>query len=252
MFRKVIITGASRGIGKALALEMASRGSHVFLIARDEQALKSLCEEIRSKRCKADYFAADVTDYNSCEQSIKAALQKIGGIDLALLNAGVSGSEKIEEMDAKEFKRIYDVNLFGMTNYLEFIVPLMKAQGCGTIAGVGSLADTRGFPGSAAYCSSKIAVNHLLESARIELAKFNVRVVTIKPGFVETDMTAKNKFKMPFIINSKKAAKIIADSLDTNRKIIAFPWQICWATAIAKIVPNFIFEFFLRKWYNAR
>lgn len=252
MFRKVIITGASRGIGKALALELASRGSHVFLIARDEAGLKSLCEEIRSKRCKADYFVADVTDYNSCEQSIKAALQKIGGIDLAVLNAGVSGSEKIEEMNAHEFKRIYDVNLFGMANYLEFLVPLMKAQGCGTIAGVGSLADSRGYPGSAAYCSSKIAVNHLLEAARIELSKFNIRVVTIKPGFVETDMTAKNKFKMPFIIQSNKAAKIISDQLDSYRNVIAFPWQIRWATGLTKLVPNFIFEYFLRNWHNAR
>jgi len=168
-------------------------------------------------------------------------------IDIAILNAGISGRNWLDRLNIDEFKKIIEVNLLSIAYGFEFLVPVMKQQGYGTIAGVSSLADARGYPGSSAYTASKAAATRLLESARVELKKHNINIITIKPGFVRTDMTAKNEFMMPFMIEPEKAAGIIRRGIERNKKIISFPLGRVVLTKISAHLPNFIYDPLMRK-----
>jgi short-subunit dehydrogenase len=126
---------------------------------------------------------------------------------------------------------------------MEILIPIMKRQGFGTIAGVSSLADARGFPGHAAYSASKSSATFILEAARSELAKFGINVITVKPGFVKSDMTADNKFFMPLLMETDDAAKIIVNGILSGKKRIGFPMPMVFLTYLVKILPSSVFEF---------
>ena len=248
--RNVIITGASQGIGKALAYEFARRGDNLLMLARDTDALKEICQNIYNSGGLAYYQKCDVTSAEDMKNAIEYAIKIFGTIDLALLNSGVSLGGWFDESIAEIARKTFEVNYFGVLNGLDAIIPLMKRQGYGTIAGVSSLSDFRGLPGSAAYTSSKVAVTYLLEAARIELKKYGIKIVTIKPGFVKTPMTARHKYKMPFLWEAEKAAKYIADKLERNKTRISFPLPIKIITYLVKILPGCIFDkigFFIMK-----
>jgi short-subunit dehydrogenase len=246
-FKNVLITGASRGIGKALANEYASRGANLVLLARDENALKVISTELSKSKIKTLCTKCDVSDREQMAKAIKFALDSMGTIDGAVLNAGISIRNWIEYFNADDFRKTIEVNLFSIAHGLELLVPIMKKQGYGTIAGVSSLADARGYPGSAAYTASKAAVTRLLESARVELKKNNINVITVKPGFVRTDMTAKNEFMMPFMVEPEKAARIIKRGIERNMKVISFPLGTVLLTKISAHLPNFIYDPLMRK-----
>jgi NAD(P)-dependent dehydrogenase (short-subunit alcohol dehydrogenase family) len=149
---------------------------------------------------------------------------------------------QMAEISSENFAKIIDVNVLGTARAIEAFLPLFRRQGSGIIAGVGSLSDCRGLPGSAAYTSSKIAVSHLLEAARIELKPLGIRVVTIKPGFVRTNMTAHHTFKMPFIIDPDIAAKVIANGIARGKNRVYFPKIIAFGAYIARALPSAIYE----------
>ncbi|MFC2131287.1 SDR family NAD(P)-dependent oxidoreductase [Bacteroidota bacterium] len=244
----ILITGASRGIGKALALEFAKYNAQLILIARDEQKLKESTELLKSKDISAFYKICDVTDKEQMKKSVDFAIDKIGSIDIAILNAGVAGSGYFENFDSDNLKKIFDVNVFGLANGMETLIPVMKKQGYGKIAGVSSLADSRGIPGNAAYCASKSATSFILEAARIELEKYGINIITIKPGFVKSDMTAQNTFYMPFLMETTVAAKIIVKGILSGKKRIAFPLPLVILSYLGKTIPAKLFEFFIKKW----
>ena len=246
--KKIIITGASRGIGKEVAIEFAKQGHQLVLLARNEENLSNICNSLKDVNPSVCYKVCDVTDKEQMSEAIDFAIQKMGGIDIALLNAGVAGSGYFENFDSENLKRIFDVNVMGIAYGLELLIPIMKNQGHGIIAGVASLAEARGIPGNAAYCASKSAATFLLEAARIELQKFGIKVLTIKPGFVKSDMTANNTFYMPFLMETKEAAKIIINGIIAGKKYIGFPMPMVFLSWLGKTVPSGIFEFFIKLW----
>ncbi|MGE5478916.1 MAG: SDR family NAD(P)-dependent oxidoreductase [Chloroflexota bacterium] len=250
---KISIVGASQGIGKALALELASRGAELFLLSRDERALAEVAAEAGRRGAKAHYAVCDATDLDRMKERAKEAAVAMGRIDIAVLNAGVAGSGFADEFSSAKVKKIFDVNVYGLAHGLEAYIPIMLAQGGGTIAGVSSLADSRGFPGSAAYSASKAAASHLLEATRVELRNRGVKVITIKPGFVRTNMTNKNDFTMPFLMEVDRAAKIIANGLERGKPRIYFPKMMTAISTLGRIIPGAIFDWALKdKKYSAR
>lgn len=238
---KVLITGASRGIGRAAAVEFGKKNCEVFLIARSSDRLDETAELVRAAGGKAWSSPADMSVYEEIKESFDRAENEMNGIDCALLNAARGGKDRFADYESETLEKIFELNVFSISRGIEILVPKMRDRG-GIIAGVGSLADARGFPGNSAYCASKAAVSHLLEAARIELTPLGIKVITIKPGFVRTKMTAGNEFNMPFLMEPEKAGKTIVKKILTGKKRISFPPITALASYLGKIAPGFIFE----------
>ena len=246
-FKNVVIFGASQGIGKALALEYISAGSKLVILSRNAAQTKLLSEEITAGGGKCYYLTCDITSTESVKSGIIFAAEKLGKIDLVIINSGVGGPNWMESFSSKQFADTFEVNTFGIAHVLEYIIPFMIKQGYGTIAGVTSLADVRGYGGSSSYSASKAAASILLEAARVELKDKNIMVITVRPGFVKTAMTDKNEFKMPFLLQPHEAAKKIVNGIAKGRTIVQFPFPIVWATRIVKFLPNWIYDWGMSK-----
>ena len=246
--KNIFITGASRGIGKELAIQYAGSGNNVMMIARSEEDLKNICGDLRKSGYKAEYISCDVSNKEEMINAIKRTNELFGSIDIAILNAGIGMDNKMISFDSAKFEKVFDVNLFGIAYAMEELIKIMKSRGHGTIAGVGSLADGFGLPGSASYAASKIALSHFMQAARVELKPYDIKVITIKPGFVKTDMTAGNKYPMPFIMNADKAAEYIIKKINAGKKRIDFPAVPAFSNYIAKILPSFFVEWLLNNW----
>jgi len=248
--KSVLITGSSRGIGKELALAYGKQGHSIILIARNEKQLIENQKQIIASGGQANYISCDVSKPDDLQAAINEAYSIIDRIDIAILNAGIGESISFTKDYPEKLRYIFEVNFFSAVVAMDILVPKMKEQGGGTIAAVGSLADFGGLPGSAAYSTSKIALSHYLESARIELKQHNIRIITIKPGFVKTDMTARHKYPMPFIMNAAKAAKIIINGIDINKNRIYFPFFPAFVVYIFKLLPGSITDKILGNWKN--
>ena len=240
--KRIFITGASKGIGKALALKYANRGEELFLVARNIDELSALVNQINTKGGKAHFAHLDVTNREEYKTVINQTNDLMGGIDLAILNAGVSIHTHFVDYNSDNLRETIETNLFGVAYGLEYIIPLMKSQGNGTIAGVSSIADFRGVPGSSSYSASKSAVSYLLESARPELKPLGIDIVTIRFGFIKTDMTKKNDFYMPLLLTPEYTADKIVSGLDRGKRKIQFPWQMVLLTNIVRLLPYQIYE----------
>src|SRR4030095_13642790 len=250
--KKVIIFGASQGIGKALALEYAKHGCSLVLGSRNEAALEEITEEIISKNGKCFYKKCDVSITENVKDFINFSLEKLGTIDLAVINSGIGGPNWMSEFSSEQLIKMFEINTFGIARALEFLIPIMKKQGHGTIAGVTSLADVRGYGGSSSYTSSKAAASILLEAARVELKKENINVITVKPGFVKTAMTDKNEFYMPFIMNTDKAARLIRKGIEKGKSIVQFPFGTVNSTRLIKNVPNWLYDWGMNAYRPAK
>lgn len=241
-FRNVVIFGSSRGIGRALAIEYSSLKSNLILFSRNDQDIKSLSEDITNLGATAFFRKCDVSLKDNVKDAVDFAIEKLETIDLAVLNAGIGKPVWMTSFNSNDFKEVMETNTFGIAHALEYLIPVMLKQGYGTIAGVTSLSDVRGYPGSSSYCASKAAASILLESARVELKKSNIDVITVKPGFVKTAMTDKNEFYMPLIMSPEKAARIIRKGIEKKKSIVQFPFAIVNLTRLAKYAPNFLFD----------
>lgn len=241
-FKNVVIFGVSQGIGKALAIEYSSLSCCILMLSKNEAQLNALCKELNTSNKNVWAQKCDITDYDEVLAGIKFAEEKLGKIDLVIINSGVGGPNWMNKFNSKQFKETFEVNTFGIARVLEAVLPVLRNQGYGTIAGVTSLADVRGYGGSSSYSASKAAASILLESARVELKKENIKVITIRPGFVKTAMTDKNEFKMPLLMQPDKAAKIIRKGIDAGRSIVQFPLPIVMSTRLIKILPNWLFD----------
>lgn len=225
------ITGASSGIGADLARELLRRGGRVAISARNADALA----EVAGGRMHVE--PVDITDRSAVLGAADSVREALGGIDVAVLNAGTWQQIRLDSFDSEAFRIQFDTNLMGTVHCLEALVPGMLADGRGVIAGMASVAGFRGLPGSEAYGASKAALINLLESLRCGLGPKGVRVQTINPGFVRTALTERNKFPMPFIIDSVDAARIIADGLAAERTEIVFPKRMAVTMKLARFVP---------------
>lgn len=249
MRKAVLITGASQGLGKYCAFEFASRGYDLFLTARNYNALKQVETEITEKfGVSCEIFPLNVTSLDDWQMSKKFFFEKYSNLDIMLLNAGISNPMWFENFDLNNFRDTYETNIFGVLNGFNTYLPYFLEKQHGIIAVVSSLADSRGFVGSSSYSSSKIALSYLAESASIELAEKNIKVINIRPGFVKTNMTAKNQYSMPFIMEPELAAQIMVDGIEKGRNVISFPLITHIFTSIIRLTPRFIYQKLIGKW----
>lgn len=238
---RVFITGASSGIGAALAREYAARGAELGLVGRNPEKLADFSSSLPNAE-KHVCYALDVMDR---AELIKAArdFESRGATDLVIANAGISigvKTEYLEDLDVME--RVYRTNVLAMAATFHPFIEPMSRRGGGQFVGIGSAAGIRGLPGSEAYCSSKAAVISYLESLRNDVRKYGITVTTISPGFVKTPLTAKNPYKMPFILEAKEFARRAVKVIDAKKSYRTIPWQMGVVTKLLRILPNSIFD----------
>lgn len=236
----VFLTGASSGIGEALARHYAARGATLGLVARRAEHLDRLRESLPGG---ADTYVADVRDTGALEAAAADFLAKHGAPDLVIANAGISHGTLTEHADDIDvFRQILDVNVVGMVNTFHPFVAAMRRAGRGTLAGVASVAGYRGLPGAGAYSASKAAAIRYLESLRVELRGTGVKVATVCPGYIATPMTEKNPYPMPFIITADEFAFRFARALDAGRDYAVIPWQMGLVAKLLVLLPNSLFD----------
>jgi len=240
---RAILTGASSGIGLDLARELARRGYDLALLARRAELLDGLARELQSLGAQAVAIACDVTDGAAVRDAARRAEEALGGpFELAIANAGVSIPNHVSRFNIADAEQVIRVNVLGVMYLYDAVVGGMLARKRGRFVGIASIAGLRGLPTSGPYSASKAAVQAFLEAARIELLPYGVGVTTVNPGFVVTEMTAKNRFHMPFLLRSPKAARIIADGIERGKRLIEFPRRMSLIMRIARLIPDAIYE----------
>jgi short-subunit dehydrogenase len=236
----VFLTGASSGIGEALAREYAARGATLGLVARRDSVLADLAAALPGRH---HTYACDVTDRDALIAAARAFDAATGGADVVIANAGISEgvlTEYYEDLEA--FRRVMDTNVLAMAHTFHPFVAPMRARRRGTLVGVASVAGIRGLPGSEAYCASKAAAISYCESLRVELRTSGVRVVTLAPGFVRTPLTAKNPYRMPFLMEPADFARRAVDRIDAGTSYAVIPWQMGVVAKLLRVLPNWAFD----------
>jgi short-subunit dehydrogenase len=244
-----VITGASSGIGWALAKVLAAEGCKVGLVARRQEKLVQLAEEIRQAGGTAATAAADVGDRAQTESAIQAVAGQLGPVDLLIANAGIGTPTRLDPVNVADVERMFQVNTLGVVYSISAVLPVMLRRGSGHLAAVSSLAAYKGLPGESGYCASKAAVNCYMEGLRIQLRNRGIRVTTICPGFVRTPMTDVMHQPMPFILEADEAARRIVRALKRGRKVYDFPWQMAWLMKLTRCLPDWMFARAMRD-YN--
>ncbi len=239
--RTFYLTGASSGIGKALALELGSSGLNVILAARRMELLEDVARQVEERGGLALPVRTDVTDYESMRRSVEAGIERFGGLDVVVFNAGLGrppeGSEGVEGKLA-----VVRTNFIAVLYGFDVVVPLFRSGGGGVIVGVSSLADVRGFAGSAVYSASKAALTLYLEARRAELEPDGIHVMTVRPGFFRTPMTEPNKFHMPFLSEPDKLARAILRGIRLRRRMVVSPMPMWLLTGMLRRLPGWLFD----------
>lgn len=238
----ILITGASSGIGKALAIKLAREQCKLILAARRTDLLEELKKELQLPDDRVLISKCDVSKKEEVKSAHESIKQKFGRVDVAVLNAGVGYRVTPKNYDSKFAENTFGANIFGIIYWVEQLLPDFLNRKEGTIVGVSSLADNRGYSGSGFYCASKAAVTNYLEGLRVELKPLGVKIITVKPGFVRTPMTDKNKFKMPLLMHADKAAHIIIEGIKKEKRLIQFPLPMVWLTRLVGLLPGRLYE----------
>lgn len=244
--QRILITGASSGLGAALAQQYAAPGISLELGGRDVGRLAAVAERCRAAGAEVRTAVIDVTQADQTAAWVRAA-DDAAPLDLVIANAGRSGGTGAGEEPAEQTRAILATNLHGAMNTVDPILPAFRARGRGQVALMASLAGFRGFPGAPAYCASKAAVKTWGEALRGWLAAEGVSVSVICPGYVRTAMTAVNRFPMPFLMDADRAARIIQRGLARNRGRIAFPWPMAFAAWLAGALPDALVDRLTRR-----
>lgn len=237
----VLITGASTGIGHALALEMAAQGWRLVLTARRQTLLAELAQTVQRLGGVALPLACDVTDQAQIQAAVRTAYQHFGRIDWAILSAGISQPTVAERFQAAEFERLLRTNLLGVAYCLEALLPVLQASGGGKLAAISSLAGDRGIRGSAGYCATKAGLNALFDGLRGPLRAQGIELITIAPGYVLTPMT-ESFGRMPFVMSATAAAQLILRRMERGDVVIRFPWQAAWTMWALRLLPVHWFD----------
>lgn len=238
----VYLTGASSGIGEALALLLARDGARLALVARRQDLLEKVAGKAQKLGGRALALPADAGDRAEVARALEATKEALGPVDVLIANAGVSERIFAERFSADLFAQQVQVNLLGVVYAIEGVLPDMLARGSGQIAAVSSLAGWRGLPFYSAYSATKGALQLMLESLRVELRPKGITVSGVYPGFVRTPMTDKNAFPMPFMISAEQAARCIARGLAARRAEIAFPWPAAAAMKLVRVMPKGLYD----------
>ncbi|HUD25808.1 MAG TPA: SDR family oxidoreductase [Burkholderiaceae bacterium] len=241
----VFITGASSGIGAALAREFAARGATLGLLARRADVLEALITQLPGHHQR---YVVDVADRAGLIEAARQFDQVAGGADVVIANAGIStGTLTGCAEDLPVFDQVLTTNFLAVVSTFHPFVTPMRRRGHGTLAAIASVAGVRGVPGAGAYCASKAALITYCESLRVELRGSGVRVVTIAPGFIDTAMTKANPYPMPFLMDVDRFARQAAQAILAGTSYRVIPWQMAWLARVLRIVPNGVFDRIMQK-----
>jgi short-subunit dehydrogenase len=244
-----VITGASSGIGQALARRLAAEGCKVGLVARRRELLSDLAQEIEKTGVPVTFETADVSQREQAVEAIRKVAAPLGPVDLLIANAGVGAPTIVEPFNVGDIEKMFRVNVLGVVYSLEAVLPQMLQRRRGHLAAVSSLAAYKGLPGESGYTASKAALNVFMEGLRVQLRGKGIAVTTICPGFVLTPMTEVNEFKMPWLLTADEAARRILRALKRKRKVYNFPWQMGLFMRCARWAPDWLVERFMQS-YN--
>lgn len=237
---RIIITGASSGLGLALAQHYLEQGATVGVIARRAELLQSLFEKFPRQVYR---YPLDVRDAVAMQAMARDFTARVGVPDIVIANAGVSVgtlTEYAEDLDA--FQQVLDINVLGMAKTFQPFVAAMRDERRGTLVGIASVAGFRGLPGAGAYSASKAAAISCLESLRVELHDSGVKVVTLCPGYIKTPMTDANPYPMPFILDAGEAAKRMARAIERQSAYAVIPWQMAVVGGVLKWLPRWLYD----------
>ena len=241
-----LITGASSGIGAALAKRLARHGDHVILVARRLRLLQEVAADIANAGGSSEIAVCDVTVGEAARKCVDDALRKHGRIDRLILNAGGGGRTLPEHLTSDEIRATLELNLFGVVNFVEAALPAMLQQGNGQIVAIGSIAGYRGLPRAASYGAAKAALMNYIESLRIDLAPKGISVTLAAPGFVTTKDTKKQRAK-PMAMQLERAVDILARSILEKRGYVAFPMTLAWIAYAMRLLPASLYDRLIRR-----
>ncbi len=238
--RRVFITGASAGIGAALARHYAGAGTSIGLFARRRELLETLASSLPGRTA---IYPADISDTAAIAAAAQDFIARFGTPHLVVANAGISvGTRGDELQDVEKLRRVLDVNVSALAATLAAFAPSMRAAGAGTLCGIASVAGFRGIPGAGAYSASKAAAIAWLEALRGELAGSGVSVVAICPGYIDTPMTQVNRYRMPFLISADEAAVRFARAIEAKRRLAVIPWQMAIVSSLMRAMPGWLYD----------
>lgn len=250
---KVFITGASSGIGEALATEYAKRHKNkniiLGLVARRSEHLQNLKNALENTyNIKCAIYPLDVRDSKALATAADEFIQQFGTPDIVIACAGVSrGTLTEHQEDITAFQAVMDINVMGLVHTFQPFIAAMRATGHGQLVGIASVAGVRGLPGAGAYSASKAAAISYLESLRVEMAASNITVTTIAPGYIRTPMTDVNTYKMPFLMDADVAAVKFVRAIEQKRRFVVIPWQMGWVAKFMRFIPPFLWDFAMKK-----
>jgi len=242
----LLITGASSGIGRALAFEYARGGARVALAARRSEELDVTLAGVRERGGSGLCIPLDVTDTTAVREAVERADRDLGGLDMVVANAGLGTQQHASRLQWSEMAPLIRTNVDGAMATLLAAVPIMMAHASGHLVGISSLAARRALPESAAYCASKAALSAFLESLRIDLFRAGIRVTDVQPGFVATGAIAQSGPPRPFLWPADRAAREIARRLERGPRMVAFPWPLVLLTALGQRLPASVYERIVR------
>lgn len=236
----VFITGASSGLGAALAKQYAAQGHTLGLLARRRDRLHELAASLPGRHY---LYVVDVQDRDELHAAAYNFIEQVGEVDVVIACAGISAGTLTEEADDfAVFKAIFETNVMATVSTFEPFVPQMIKRRAGTLVGIASVAGVRGLPGAGAYSASKSAVTTYCESLRLELKPHNVGVVTIAPGYIRTEMTAKNPYQMPFLMDAEVFATKALTAIQQKRSYAVIPWQMGVVGKLMRLLPNWLYD----------
>ncbi len=236
----MMITGASSGLGRGMALEIAARGGHLGLLARRADLLKEIVEETRN--VKAVFATADVRDAKAVREAADRFRKELGPIDILIANAGIGTADHAASLTPEHAANVIGINVLGAVNSVAAVLPEMVERSSGRLVAISSLAAYRGLAKSAAYCASKAALSAYFESLRIDLRHSGVGVTTIHPGFIKTDLTAGRHAKMPYLMELDDGVRKIITAIEKEKKTYAFPWQLATIVRATMLMPASMYD----------
>ena len=239
----VFLTGASSGIGEALAMAMANRGAALGLLARREELLKELAGKCERNGGRARYFAVDVIDAQAVAKAAESLRNEFGKIDILIANAGIGGNNsETRNLNPEAVAQVININLLGAVNAVSAVLPAMLDNKSGQLVAVSSLAGFRGLPKSAAYSASKAGMTAFFESVRLDVQSKGVAVTIIQPGFIKTPLTSGRASKMPFLMELEDSIPLFLKAIERRVKFAAFPWQLASIVRLSRIFPAWLYD----------
>ena len=241
--KRILLTGASSGIGEALAIALAKRGAVIGLLARRRELLETLRKQCEKVGGTARVYECDVTDEDCVTRAAEDIVHEFDHIDILIANAGIGGNNaETRAMQPLAVKKVLDINLMGAVNAVHAVLPGMLKRGSGHIVAISSLAGFRGLPRSAAYSASKAGMTAFFESLRLDVKHRGVDVTIIQPGFIKTPLTSGREANMPFIMELDDAVPLFIKAIERKKSFAAFPWQLATVVRAGKFMPAWLYD----------